>query len=56
MFSFIRPILEYDGIISGSCSQYEQNGTKQVQVETNRIVSDTNKVLIAPLRGPVIKL
>ena len=43
--SFIRPILEYAGVVWDNCTQYEINAVEKIQIEGARIVTGTSKLV-----------
>ena len=44
-FSFIRPLLEYAGVIWDNCFQYEANELEKIQNEAARIVTGATKLV-----------
>ena len=44
-FSFIRPLLEYSGIVWDNCTLYEVNELEKIQNEAARIVTGATKLV-----------
>ena len=45
-FSFIRPVLEYAGVVWDNCTQYEAKELETIQIEAARIVTGSNRCYI----------
>ena len=43
--SFIRPVLEYTGVVWDNCTQYKINALEQIQIEAARIATGATKLV-----------
>ena len=44
-FSFIRPVLEYADVVWDNCTQYKANELEKIQIEAQRIVTGSTKLV-----------